>query len=159
MNGLDLGLLKHCVVVPTLEALGLAQPAAINLVTGTALVETRCVYLRQLGSGPALGLWQMEPETHDDCWVNYLNFPARHALHVTIKAMLAPDLPPLTQLVTNLRYACAMTRVRYLRAPAPLPDARDAAALSAYHKRYYNTVLGAADAAANRAMFAEALTV
>lgn len=66
-NGLDVGQLKHLIVAPALAALGLGGDSAVNLVTGTALAESRAAYVRQLGGGPALGLWQMGPATHDDC--------------------------------------------------------------------------------------------
>ena len=157
MSGLNTRQLKTLIVTPTLQTLGLASPAAINLVTGTALAESRAAYLRQVGGGPALGLWQMEPATHDDCWTNFLDFPAQSRLATVCHRMRAADLDATAQLVTNLRYACAMARIRFYRASKALPPATDAAGLSAYHKAYYNTTLGAADAAANVAFFAEAI--
>ncbi|MXV44376.1 hypothetical protein GS501_04855 [Saccharibacter sp. 17.LH.SD] len=157
MSGLNLSQLKTEIVRPTLKAIGLWSIAAENLLTGTALVESGGVYLRQLGSGPALGLWQMEPFTHDDCWQNFLNFPAHHSLTDALLAMQSHDDTPVNQLMSNLRYGCAMARVKYLRAPAPLPEATDAAALSAYHKRWYNTENGAADEHTNIPHFLEAI--
>lgn len=155
VTGLDVGQLKYDIVQPTLTAIHLDGEAAVNLVTGIALAESRGAYLRQL-TGPALGLWQMEPATHDDCWTNFLNSAAQSVLRVRIAGLLSPE-PRLTQLVSNLRYACAMARVRLYRAPAPLPSATDAAALSAYHKQFYNTALGAANAGANRVLFQAAI--
>jgi len=157
MSGLNTRQIKALIVAPTLQALGLASPAAINLLTGTALAESRAAYVQQVGGGPALGLWQMEPATHDDCWTNFLDFPAQSRLATVCHRMRAPDLSATAQLVTNLRYACAMARIRFYRAPEALPLATDAAGLSAYHKAYYNTSLGAADAAANVVFFAEAI--
>lgn len=72
--------------------------------------------------------------------------------------MLAPDLPRCAQLVSNLRYACAMARIRYYRVSAPLPEAKDAAALSGFHKQYYNTFGGSADAAHNIPCFVQAIS-
>ena len=44
-------------------------------------------------------------------------------------------------LITDLRYACAMARIKYWRVPFPIsPDIEDQAA---YWKRIYNTPLGA----------------
>ncbi|MFT9424981.1 MAG: hypothetical protein ABF570_07600, partial [Acetobacter syzygii] len=74
MQGLDLAQFKALLVRPVLAQIGLAGAAAVPLVTGTALVESGLVWLRQNGGGPALGLWQMEPATHDDCWRNFLAF-------------------------------------------------------------------------------------
>lgn len=157
MTGLDIRQLKYDVVRPTLQALNLVSAVAINLLTGTALAESRAAYVRQVGGGPALGLWQMEPATHDDCWKNFLNFPEQSHLAAICTRMLAPDLSAAAQLTTNLRYACAMARIRFYRVRDALPASTDAAGLSAYHKAYYNTSLGAADAAANVAFFAEAI--
>ncbi|UMM08751.1 hypothetical protein MKW11_01350 [Gluconobacter frateurii] len=157
MNGLDVGQLKHLVVEPTLTGLGLGGSSAVNLLTGTALAESRGTYLKQIGGGPALGLWQMEPATHDDCWNNFLRFPVGKRLASILEEMLAPDLPRSVQMVTNLRYACAMARIRFYRVKDALPVASDPYALSRYHKVHYNTVLGAADPAANVIFFKAAL--
>ncbi|GAC86661.1 hypothetical protein Gbth_091_010 [Gluconobacter thailandicus F149-1 = NBRC 100600] len=157
MTGLDVRQLKYEIVRPTLIALGLWSPAAENLLTGTALAESRAAYVRQVGGGPALGIWQMEPATHDDCWTNFLRFPAQSRLATKLQSMLASDLTRQQQLITNLRYACAMARIRFYRARDALPASTDAAGLSAYHKNHYNTAQGAADAAANVAFFAEAI--
>ncbi|AFW01714.1 hypothetical protein Gbth_005_023 [Gluconobacter thailandicus F149-1 = NBRC 100600] len=157
MNGLDVGQLKHLVVEPTLGALGLGGDVAVNLLTGTALAESRGTYLKQVGGGPALGLWQMEPATHDDCWNNFLRFPVGKRLGGLLEDMLAPDLPRSAQMVTNLRYACAMARIRFYRVKEALPGASDPYVLSRYHKVHYNTVLGAADPAANVIFFKKAL--
>lgn len=154
-TGLDVGQLKREIVQPTLSAIGLGGIAAVNLMTGIALAESRGTYLCQL-NGPALGLWQMEPTTHDDCWSNFLHALPQAGLSMRIRALLSPE-PRLIQLVANLRYACAMARVKVLRAPDPLPAATDAAALSAYHKQFYNTALGAANAGANRVLFQAAI--
>ena len=74
--GLDLTQYKQLVIVPALATLParLNGVAAVNLIAGTALVESAGVYLHQLGAGPAIGLEEMEPVTHDDCWVNFLIF-------------------------------------------------------------------------------------
>ena len=51
------------VIRPALRALDLWSPAAEDLVLGTAAQESGLAYLRQIGGGPALGLWQIEPAT------------------------------------------------------------------------------------------------
>ncbi|WP_240906377.1 hypothetical protein [Komagataeibacter xylinus] len=154
VTGLDVGQLKYDIVQPTLTDIRLDGSAAVNLMTGIALAESRSAYLRQL-NGPALGLWAMEPAAEADCWA-CLNTPEQAQLAGRIRALMSPD-PSFMQLVSNLRYACAMARVRVLRADAPLPNAADAAALSAYHKQFYNSALGAANAGANRVLFQAAI--
>src|SRR3546814_18753812 len=62
------------VIRPTLEKLDLYSPAAANLLLGTALTESTiggATCLVQKG-GPALGIYQIEPATHLDCWRNFL---------------------------------------------------------------------------------------
>ncbi|WP_040509081.1 hypothetical protein [Gluconobacter morbifer] len=157
MTGLDVGQLKHLVVEPALAALGLGGEAAANLLTGTALAESRGRYVQQLGGGPALGLWQMEPATHDDCWENFLRYPVGRPFGSILEGMMAHDLPHSVQMMTNLRYACGMARIRFYRVGAPLPSIRDAGALSHYHKLYYNTAAGAADAESNIPFFQQAV--
>ncbi len=132
---------KH-VIRPILQKIGLWSEAAENLLLGTALAESRLTYLRQHGEGPALGLYQMEPATHDDIWKNFLDF-RNDALPLQVDAFLAKEPDRHAQLVTNLAYATAMVRVHYLRRPEPLPAAEDVFDLAAYWKQHYNTPLGA----------------
>ncbi|HEV2650775.1 MAG TPA: hypothetical protein VGU69_05935, partial [Rhizomicrobium sp.] len=57
--------LANVVVRPTLARLGLNDgPVALNLLLGTAAQESGGTYLAQYPTGPALGLWQIEPNTH-----------------------------------------------------------------------------------------------
>ena len=157
MQGLDLGQFKALLVRPVLDQLGLGGSAALNLLTGTALVESGLVWLRQNGGGPALGLWQMEPATHDDIWRNFLGF--RPALAATVRQVggTGAGVGSAGLLVGNLAYACAMARVAYVRAPRALPLPTDSVGLSAYHKQFYNTPLGAADSQRNAGLFALAI--
>ena len=127
------------VIEPTLHALELHSPAAVELVLGTAIQESRLTYLKQIGGGPALGVCQMEPATHDDIFDNYLNYrPELRSLVMALTVTGEAD-----EMVTNLAYAVAMCRVHYLRVPHPLPEAGDVAGMAAYWKNFYNTPLGA----------------
>ena len=71
---LDATQLRQMVIKPALEKLHLWSTAAEELVLGTAIVERALIYIRQHGAGPALGLWQVEPRTHDDLYTNYLSY-------------------------------------------------------------------------------------
>lgn len=154
MSGLDLAQFKALIVRPVVSALGPGE-GAVNLLTGTALVESGLAYLVQI-RGPALGLFQMEPATHDDCWQTWLHY--QNATAASLLQVCGLSSPPgAGAMVSNLRYACAMARVKYLRALPSLPDASDAAGLSAYHKQHYNTPLGAANATRNDALFQQAI--
>lgn len=128
------------IVRPVLQALGNHSMAAENLVIGTAVQESNLHYLRQLNEGPARGLNQMEPATHDDHWQNYLAY--RTELRGRVEAFLVPNQDRHAQLVWNLAYATAMCRLHYMRVPVALPGATNVAGLAAYWKQHYNTPQG-----------------
>lgn len=138
---LDAKQLREHIVRPTLVHIDLWSDSAENLVVGTALQESHIDYVKQLGCGPALGICQMEPNTHDDIWENYLRY--KPGLADRIDGLLAPWPEKRYALVTNLAYAVAMCRIHYRRVPARLPPAQNVAELAAYWKRHYNTHLGA----------------
>ena len=127
---------------PALHALGKGGLAAEQLVLGTGMQESLLVHRRQLGQGPARGLFQMEPATHDDCWTHFLRF--HDALADQVRQTLETGQhPSAAMLEVNDCYAAAMCRIHYLRVTAALPAANDIPAMAHYWKRYYNTVLGA----------------
>ena len=127
---------------PALTALAAGGVAAEQLLLGTAIQESLLIHRQQLGGGPALGLFQMETATHDDCWNNYLKF--RKELGEKVKQTLEAGQQPLAQTMkVNDRYAAAMCRVRYMRVPAALPVANDIDGMADYWKEHYNTPLGA----------------
>jgi hypothetical protein len=136
------------VITPALAALGLDGylQAATELLLGTAMQESGLVFRKQLGGGPARGLFQMEPATHDDIWANFLKF--RAALAAKIRQFLAGREVDAEELIDNDRYAAAMARIQYYRmgqivGKDPVPDATDIAGMADYWKTYYNTAGGA----------------
>jgi len=136
---IDIKQFREIVIRPALKLIKLYSPEAEELLLGTALQESRLQYIKQLGTGPALGVFQMEPRTHDDIWKNYLSY----------KPDLAKAVGKLSHsvnaqsLATDLLYAAAMSRVHYLRIPERLPAEGDIGGQAAYWKQYYNTYLGA----------------
>lgn len=134
-------LVRDRIILPTLDALGLDENTCVQsmeLLLGTAATESRLgLWLRQLGGGPALGLYQIEPETEWDVWNNYLTF--RPELRKTVQGWSKGSEGELEY---NHAYATAIARLCYRRAPAPLPAAGDREAQAAYWKKYYNTPLG-----------------
>lgn len=144
MTGILPAHLRDLIIRPTLVEMGHYSPAAEALLLGTAAQESRGGrYLAQL-RGPARGIYQMEPRTHDDLWRHFL--PSRRPLKALLLSWAhdpAP-YPSPDQMVYDLRYATAMARVHYLRVPAPLPAADDILGLATYYKKYYNTPLGRA---------------
>lgn len=113
------------------------SPAAEELLLGTAIVESDLRFRKQLGNGPARGLFQMEPATHNDIWDNFLKYRPELAQAI-ISLMKSPD-KLLALEHDNQQYACAMARVHYLRARGLLPKAGDVEAMAKYWKDHYNT--------------------
>jgi hypothetical protein len=143
MAGLYLSHLKYQVIEPALMTIGLMSTTALALVTGTALVESKATYLKQMDTGPALGLWQVEPATEQDIWANYLAY--QHDLAAKVRSLLAPGATTM-QLVGNLPYGAAICRIKYRRSPLALPESKDALGMATMWKTVYNTAGGAGTA-------------
>ena len=141
--GLDAQQLRDQVVRPTLARLGLPGGlAAEQLVMGTAAQESGFRYLHQVGGGPALGLWQMEPATFADLWDRYLLDSRRRDLRDRAETVLALWPLPRLQLATNLNFAAAMCRIHYFARPFTFPAAPTVEQLGEIWKTAYNSMLG-----------------
>jgi hypothetical protein len=114
---------------------------ARELLMLTAAVESNLgVFLKQI-RGPALGVFQMEPNTEKDIWKNYL--ATRSNLRILMEGfMMQSTSTPNLDLRANLPYQIAMARVHYRRVSEPLPPRATPALLGAYWKKHYNTHLG-----------------
>ena len=143
---------RALVVRPTLEAMEMWSPAAEELLMGTAMQESHLRHLHQLGAGPAVGLYQMEPATAHDIVHRYLltrsGIEARFESAFQVVNSHDIDWREVAieavamKLISDLRFATAMCRMRYFMVPAPLPAADDVPGLAAYWKRHYNTPAG-----------------
>jgi len=119
--------LHNHLITPTLAKLGRGYntPQSRLLLLGTIAIESDLgLYNRQI-KGPALGLFQMEPETHYDIWANC------DALRSDVGTRIREMLPPSIQvnkktwhlgLELSPQYACAMARMKYAMARPALPD-------------------------------------
>ena len=137
---IDIDHFRLHVVRATLTYLRMWSAPAEELLLGTAVQESGLRYLRQFDAGPARGVYQIEPATHDDIVKRYLK--RRTALRERIDALAAPEPSRIDQLATNLAYATAICRLKYWMDPKPLPEADDIDGLAATWKRVYNTRLG-----------------
>lgn len=126
-----------------------ARQNEIRLLVGTAAAESHLEIRRQIGGGPARGLWQMEPATAHDIFENYLiHRPDRYAKLMALMISMS-EVPIWTPALIDLEmhlehndiFACAMCRIHYLRVPEPIPETVEQHAK--YWKQYYNTPLGA----------------
>jgi hypothetical protein len=140
-----------------LSYLGVYSKAAEELLMLTAAQETHCgKYLWQI-DGPARGIFQMEPDTETDLWMNFLHYNEELTRKVGNLTMVGPGyvgtegasrtdkkLFSKFDLKYNIAYQIAMARMQYYRHSEPLPAADDVPALADYYKKYYNTYSGAA---------------
>lgn len=134
--------LRELVIRPVLKEMNAWSAEAEDLILGTACQESHCgEYIRQLGcSGTvgAFGVWQMELATARDIYDNFLKY--KPALKNTVDGFRGESQTIQDALTSNLAYACAMTRVHYMRQPGKIPA--DLRGQAEYWKKYYNTPQG-----------------
>jgi hypothetical protein len=129
------------VIRPVDQFLGMWSVDSERLVLGTICQESECGrWLKQLG-GPALGICQMEPETHDDCYIHFLDFNPDLKNKVMALSSSKNEIPDSGEMIGNLNYSVAMCRIKYYRDPYPIPSTLEGQA--EYWKRVYNTHEGA----------------
>lgn len=147
MHGIDAKHLRELVIKPTLKALDPEIPysdVAVELLVLTAATESHMGrWLRQNDgggnpTGVALGIYQMEPGTHDDIWDRFIYYQSK----LYNKLDLLTYRGSADELVTNLAYATAMARVHYWRHPSPLPTTMDPTLLAIAWKKMWNTTSG-----------------
>jgi len=126
------------IVRPVLDHLDMGGIWAERLVVGTALAETQLRHFKQI-NGPALGFYQIEPNTFQDIYYRYLK-TKRTDLKAKVDLLLAPSPEPMQQLITNLAFATAICRIKYWMSPHPVGDSLDDLAL--IYKNVYNSSLG-----------------
>lgn len=123
----------------TLFKIGLQSEPAVCLLMGTAAQESNLgEYIRQVGGGPALGVFQMEPETFKDIVTNYLQYKPELAKNIMSAAGI--NAFRSEYLEYNLVLAICMCRVHYLRVSEAIPG--DLTGWANYWKEYYNTCKG-----------------
>ncbi|GAJ29744.1 hypothetical protein [Acidomonas methanolica] len=152
--------IKRRIIAPVVLDLALPgdDAARVQLHAGIGNVETGFRAKLQAG-GPALGFWQMEPATHDDCWHNWLW--ARPALAQVVLGYLPArfkGVPNVGAMIESDSYAVAMSVIRFRRSPVALPPRNDAGAQCTAWKAGYNSALGAGEIDGARiALFQEAI--
>ncbi len=134
--------LLNQVIRPVLESLGMGGESAENLLLGTAAHESLMGHYLKQECGPALGIYQVEPNTHADIYNNYLCYHPVIKERVERFSMNTSILGREVEIIGNLQYATVITRVIYYRVAEKLPDADDLDGLAKYWKKYYNTELG-----------------
>lgn len=138
--------LRELVIQPALHSIGLwSQEAEDLLVMICAHESNGGDYIAQI-SGPALGIYQMEPATYNGLWSKMRGTEEKYMI-LGSKILFACHFtgkPDVNEMVWNMKYATMMARVFFLPNREPIPiDIED---LSRYAKKYWNTSEGKATA-------------
>ncbi len=137
---LDAQQLRELITDVLLE-LDLYSADACELLMLTAAQESHLGhYLKQVGEGPAKGIFQCEVATEKDIHTNFLRF--KPELKKRVAALVGEADYNNLQLRGNLLYQIAMARLHYYRRPEALPSRQNVAAMAGYWKKHYNTHLG-----------------
>ena len=133
----------------TCEKMGdkFASEDAITLVHETGFVESGYKYLRQLGDGPAVSFWQVEPQSCVDNLQHYLKHrkslmgKCADASMVDLKHWQNYDERLWGEILEkNIAAGIVHCRLKLWRIPKSLPNTLEGRAN--YWKKYYNTDQG-----------------
>jgi len=132
-----------------LKKIGLWSKEAEELVFLTGLVESKYKYIKQLGNGPAVSVFQIEPASAVDICTNYLAYRrtllsnVASSVYIHKRYLLKPTEDRLRSMLwMNMGLAIAMCRLTYRRSPLPLPSVSDIGGMAHMWKKVYNTHLG-----------------
>jgi hypothetical protein len=125
---IDIQQLSIYIIAPVIDSLGFDKSvdeklSAKRLIITTGMIESGYQYIAQL-KGPALGFWQMEPFTHNDCWENYLKYNQDLALKLSVMCGTRGQgaYPFALEMLWNIKYAAAMSRIKYKRLETPYKE-------------------------------------
>jgi hypothetical protein len=139
---LNIDQLRNLIVQPTLKDLNLYSTNMESLLLFTCAVESQGgTYLHQI-EGPAIGIYQIEPETYNDIWTNYITTHQGFKL-ILLHLFNAPIMQDEYRLIYDLRYATAMCAIFYERLNYTLPSSTFPS-MWEFYKSYYNTSKGKA---------------
>lgn len=118
---------------------------AVELLMMTAAHESHLgSYIKQVG-GPALGIFQMEPETYYDIHENYIEYrPWLESAVISLCPMGTATAEAADELLWNLKLQVVMARVHYFRVPHAIPSHKEPRLMAQYAKQFYNTYEGKA---------------
>ncbi|MGL6010988.1 MAG: hypothetical protein ACRC0J_05650 [Shewanella oncorhynchi] len=135
--------LRKLVIEPVLVQMDMYSDEAVRLLLMIVAHESQKGYYISQVRGPAKGIYQMEPATHDD--VRRFLRAKLKILKVDKFRMVGAVTDTSDEMVGNLYYATAMARAFFLRFPEALPKGSDYE-LAVYAKRRWNTIAGKATA-------------
>lgn len=133
--------LRDIIIKPSLSALGLLSDSAVNLILGTAAVESEMgKYIVQNG-GPAVSIYQIEPRTYSYIWDRHIE--NSRSMKAKVKLLLGYDgKPQPIRMASDLILATVMARLIYANVLEKLPESNDIKGMARYYKIYFNTMSG-----------------
>ncbi|SHF96863.1 hypothetical protein SAMN04487965_3026 [Microbulbifer donghaiensis] len=138
--GICLDELRLLVIRPTLKHLRAWSQGMENLLLGTAAQESQLGFHLKQGRRHGLGIYQIQPHTHQDIWDEYLiDYPAL-ASKVRGLASQRDFLDhPHSELTTNLRYATAIAWLIYRSARVYKVEETDVATMARlWHQHFHH---------------------
>jgi hypothetical protein len=130
--------LTELVITPTLKEIprGYSNEAVMAIQMIIAHESNGGQFLAQNG-GPALGIIQMEPFTHDDTWAHGDTIQKNaERLKIVTRGTGIKSAPSPTRLIYDLRYNVFMARQRLFMFDEPLLN--NAYDMAIYLKKYWN---------------------
>ena len=124
----------------TLYKMGMYSEDAAAMIYRTGMAETGYKHLKQMGGGPAIGFFQIEPATMYDVLDNYAAY--RPQIKSDLYALGYDDSDAETRVMANIALQVAFCRLCYRRDKNPIPKLEDMEAQAKYWKKVYNTELG-----------------
>ena len=136
--------LLNSAIRPALDAMGAPysdhRVAVEQLLVGTAAQESGgFLYLRQNSAGPALGIFQMEPDTFHDLW-NRCPLPLKGKIREMMNGEFSP---PPEMMAWDHFFGAIMARLKYRDDSLPLPVPGNVSGMAWAWKHGYNSVNGA----------------
>ena len=142
--------LREYIIRPALQAIHMYSEGAEELLIATCAQESLGgTYLHQ-SKGCALGIFQMEPATHDDIWNRFCMQEGKEGKELSslgyqvLKGCRFVTPVPADVMVHNLFYATMMARLFWLRSSEVVLNTKDINNLWFPYKKYWNTEHGAA---------------
>jgi hypothetical protein len=131
--------LKEQVIEPTLKYLNDLNEPTVDLLLGTAAIESNLSPLKEESSDTkGFGLFNISPQSHTEVWDKYLAFDPDLASKIRGLASQRSFLTnPHIELSTNLAYATAIAWCIYRRSSVSLRTKESIQNLSLLWKQYY----------------------
>ena len=124
----------------TLNKMNMYSDDAAAMIYRTGMAETGYKHLKQMGGGPAIGFFQIEPATMNDVIDNYVSY--RPQIKTDLYALGFDDKDAEMRVMSSIALQVAFCRLCYRRDSKAIPKLENIKAQAEYWKRVYNTKLG-----------------